>query len=117
MKNLILILALALTACGGGSGTADPLPVPKDPVVKTPIALQSTSYLNMKNVGLSRINFPDSLRTVTPDQPLAWTAGDFFKNGTLDIFTAKQNYSMDTNKYPTANVISSEEYKLALMHI
>lgn len=82
-----------------------------EPVVKPAIALQKTSYLNMKNVGLSRIKFPDSLRTITPDQPLAWTAGDFFKNGTLDIFTAKQNYSMDTNKFPTNSVVSNEQYK------
>ena len=82
-----------------------------EPVVKPAIALQKSSYLNMKNVGLSRINFPDSLRVATPDQPLAWTASDFFKNGTLSIFTAKQNYSMDTNKFPTNSVISNDQYK------
>ena len=79
-------------------------------VVKPPIALQKTSYLNTKNVGLSRINFPDNLRSVTPDQPMAWSAGDFFKNGTIDYFTAKQNYSMDLNKYPTSTVLADEKY-------
>jgi hypothetical protein len=77
---------------------------------KNYILLQATSYLNMKNVELSRIKFPDSLRTITPDQPLAWAAGDFSKTGTLDIFTAKQNYSMDTNKYPTNSVVINDQY-------
>ena len=81
-----------------------------EPLVKPAIALQKSSYLNMKNVGLSRIKFPDSLRTITPDQPLAWAAGDFSKTGTLDIFTAKQNYSMDTNKYPTNSVVINDQY-------
>ena len=81
-----------------------------EPVVKPPIALQKSSYLNTKNVGLSRINFPESLRSVTPDQPMAWSAGDFFKNGTIDFFTAKQNYSMDLNKYPTSTVLADEKY-------
>jgi len=82
-----------------------------EPVTKPAIALQKSSYLNSKNVGLTRIAFPASLRDITPDQPLAWAAGDFFKNGTLAIFTAKQNYSMDTNSFPTNNVISNDKYK------
>lgn len=81
-----------------------------EPVNKPPIPIQSTSYLNSKNVGLFRINFPDELRTITPDQPTAWSAGDFFKNGTIDYFTAKQNYSMDLNKYPTPSVLADEKY-------
>ena len=81
-----------------------------EPLVKPAIALQKSSYLNMKNVGLSRIKFPDSLRTITPDQPLAWATGDFSKTGTLDIFTAKQNYSMDTNKYPSNSVVINDQY-------
>ena len=82
-----------------------------EPFVKPPIPVQKSSYLNSKNVGLSRISFPSSLKEFSPDQPIAWSAGDFFKNGTLDIFTAKQNYTMDTNKFPTANVLSEEKYK------
>ena len=82
-----------------------------EPVVKPAIALQKTSYLNMKNAGLTRINFPDSLRSYSPDQPTAWTAADFFKNGTIGIFTAKQNYTMDTFKFPTDTVLANEQYK------
>lgn len=82
-----------------------------EPVVKPAIALQKSSYLNMKNVGLSRINFPDSLREYSPDQPLGWTAADFFKKGTIDIFTAKQNYTMDTSKFPADKVLTEEKYK------
>lgn len=82
-----------------------------EPVVKPPIALQKTSYLNAKNVGLSRINFPDSLRSYSPDQPTGWAAADFFKAGVIDIFTTKQNYTMDTNAFPSANVLSEEKYK------
>ena len=108
MKYLILILALTLTACGGGSSnTVQPPP----PVVKTPIALQPTSYLNTKNVGLSRINFPDSLRSYSPDQPTGFTAADFFKNGTIDIFTTKQNYTMNLNEFPSDKVLTEEKYK------
>lgn len=82
-----------------------------EPVIKPAIALQKSSYLNMKNVGLSRINFPDSLRSLAPDMPTAWTAADFFKNGTIAIFTAKQNYTMDTFKFPSDKVVTEEQYK------
>ena len=82
-----------------------------EPLTKPAIALQKSSYLNMKNVGLARINFPDSLRSYSPDQPTGWTAADFFKNGTIDIFTTKQNYTMDTNKFPADKVLTEEKYK------
>jgi hypothetical protein len=110
---VLLVSGCSLTACGGG-GTdtvSIPITIPIVPEVKTPIELQKTSYLNAKNVGLTRINFPDSLRTITPDQPTAWGAGDFFRNGTLDIFTTKQNYNMDTSRYPTASVLSNDSFK------
>ena len=78
---------------------------------KNYILLQATSYLNMKNVELSRIKFPDSLRIYSPDQPTGFTAADFFKNGTIDIFTTKQNYTMDFSKFPSDIVLTEEKYK------
>lgn len=78
-----------------------------DIIIPNPTPPRPTSYAAAKNQGLSRIRFPASLSQFVPDQPLAWGAGDFFHNGTIDIFSAKQNYFSNT---PFATVSSDPKF-------
>ena len=74
----VLGLVLVLQACGGGGGTRQ---------VGTPKAVQATSYLNFKNVGLTPVNLP-----VMGD---ARGYGDFSRSGNLDLFTAELTYDVN----------------------
>ncbi|MBE0546962.1 MAG: VCBS repeat-containing protein [Rubrivivax sp.] len=92
-----LLCLLFMAGCGGGSGSDDsPTAVIPKVTLGAKIAPFASSYQNAKGYGLSRINFPSSLATFVPDQPLAWGAGDFFQIGNVSIFTAKQNYNTGT---------------------
>jgi len=107
MKTLFASAAasLALSACGGGEGDPSSMTAPTPPAVATPatpIKPFATSYDNAKKYGLTRIDFPTSLQTFVPDQPLAWGTADFFQVGNIDVFTAKQNYNLATS-YATAS--------------
>jgi hypothetical protein len=67
--------------------------IPTAPTLPKP-----TSYANTKNIGLPRIKFPPFIA-----QPAAWGAADFFHTGTVDLFTARQNYKLSA---PFATVVA-----------
>ena len=109
-----------LVACGGGGGgsssttpTVTPpvvtTPVVTPPVVVTPIPVKATSYENAKNYGIGQVTYPISLTEFVPDQPLAWGTADFFKSGNIDVFTAKQRYSIFQT--PFADLNGVEKYQ------
>jgi hypothetical protein len=103
VRNLLALgVVAALTACGGGGdGTTTAA------VTATPIPAFKTSYENANGYGLSRINFPASLRQFDIG-PVAWGTADFFKTGNFDIFTAKQNYDPSI---PYSVVTSDAKYQ------
>ena len=88
-----------MVGCGGGGGGGGASTTTPTPTITlgVKIAPFPSSYQNAKGYGLSRINFPSSLLTFVPDQPLAWGASDFFQIGNISIFTAKQNYNTSTS--------------------
>jgi len=92
--SIPLLCLLLMAGCGGGGSTTTPIPTI---TLGAKIAAFPSSYQNAKGYGLSRINFPSSLSTFVPDQPLAWGASDFFQIGNVSIFTAKQNYNTSTS--------------------
>lgn len=94
-KNLLgllsaLLTTLLLIACGGGGGSsaAGPTPTPTltptPTVTPTPMAVQGSSYLNAKTVGVSA--------NTLPIYSTARTYADFQRNGELMLFTASLVY-------------------------
>ena len=108
-RLLIIAAAAALAACGGGGGGST-APTPAPVAAATPIKPFPTSYLNAKGYRLAEIQFPTSLDTVIPISPAAWGASDFFQNGNIDIFTAKQNYNPDP-RFPYSLVNGVPQYQ------
>jgi len=88
MKRMALLTALLsgwlLIACGGGGGSSAAGPTPTPTVTPTPIAVQSSSYLNAKNVGVTA--------STMPIYNLARAYADFRRNGELMLFTATSVY-------------------------
>ena len=89
------ILTAMLFACGGGGGGGgggSTTPSTGSTVTRlsgSPIPIQSTSYLNFKNVGLAQQTIPNSVKW---DNARAW--GDFSRSGNLDLFTATLTYDL-----------------------
>lgn len=120
-RSAIATAVALLVACGGGGGggttaTGIPAVTPAPPAVTTPVVEQpsapikafATSYENKNGYGLSRIAFPTSLRANDPSGPVGWAIADFFQRGSIDVFTAKINW---TNSTPVADVYADPKYK------
>jgi hypothetical protein len=88
-----LISGCSLTACGGGGDAAPvsaPTPVlPANPEVKNTIAVQSTSYLNAKNLNIPAQKIPEFAITGThrEDAFAGIAFGDFLQEGKLSLVT------------------------------
>lgn len=81
MKNLLILLLIAvLTACGGGGSSSS-----AQPVAKTPIPVQASSYLN-KMTAAAAIGPQPLPSEVTQGNAVAF--GDFFQDGTYSMVTA-----------------------------
>ena len=79
--SLILTAFIVTTqGCGGGGGSGSS----GTRLSGTPLVVQSSSYLNFKNVGLTP--------TQTPVAADTRAYGDFSKSGNLDLFTAQLTY-------------------------
>jgi hypothetical protein len=95
------VVAVLMAGCGGGgtqtSAPAAPVIAAPAPTPVAPIAVQSTSYLNFKNIGLSPQTLPASVRYT-----FARAYADFAQRGVLDLFTATQTYSTTTSTPSTA---------------
>lgn len=85
-----------LFACGGGGeGSSDSI------LSSTPIAVQKSSYLNFKNIGLTPQSVPAS---VGGNGTTARAYGDFSRTGNIDLITATLTYR---SSLPIENATSS----------
>ena len=86
-KTLSGIALLLLASCGGGGGGGSPA-LTQTPA-STPIAPQSSSYLNFKNIGLLPQELPGN---IGGNGTTARAYADYFRSGNLDLFTASLTY-------------------------
>lgn len=91
-----LVLCL-LSACGGGGGGGSA----GTRSSASPVAVQATSYLNFKNIGLSPQSVPSG---VAGNGTTARAYGDFTRTGNTDLITATLTYNPSL---PIASATSS----------
>ena len=104
MKKLLALFLLgSLLGCGGG-GSGPNTPSSPAALVSVDVSKKySTSYEYSKYYSLENINIPYDIRGYYKDGPLAWALGDFFNNGKLTLFTAVQNYGIQTGLTTVTN--------------
>lgn len=96
---LVVCFAGVLAACGGGGGSSGNNNSSSNSssnssptrLSGTPLAIQSSSYLNFKNIGLQPENVPGS---VSGNGTTARAYGDFTRTGNIDLITATITYDV-----------------------
>ena len=86
-KALCSLVVLLLVSCGGGGSSS--VSTSTSAPVSLPIAVQSSSYLNFKNIGLMPQDLPGN---IGGNGTTARAYADYFRSGSIDLFSASLTY-------------------------